>query len=324
MSSDKDNSANILNFFKKRGYTIYLTGNANEGILKARDCFPDLIICQNRMEEKSGLQVYNTLYNDLVKRNTPFFLYLPEYNKEDVVVGLEMGVDSFIISPFDEGTLTKKVNHHLNKSRNSKIIETDEFKPLFETTPVAKFISEQDKIIRTNKAFEKLTGISNRAGKISKIEDIFDFNSEERNTIDLHKCLNGLKDYCLFNAIPLLIKKSVKVDIHLVYTDYLGNGLFMAEVVPSNGENTVNGNEVENTEVSNQHFGSEYSDRIKLTPREKEVLEWSAQGLPIKQIATILKISDRTVEKHRANIMAKTETTSMVEAIYAIRRKMEE
>lgn len=52
-----------------------------------------------------------------------------------------------------------------------------------------------------------------------------------------------------------------------------------------------------------------------LTPREREVLEGLAQGLPNKTIAYNLGISPRTVEVHRANLMAKLEVRSLSDAL---------
>ena len=56
--------------------------------------------------------------------------------------------------------------------------------------------------------------------------------------------------------------------------------------------------------------------KVVLTFRENQVLELSAKGLAIKQIAGELGISARTVEKHRANIMEKTKTNNIVESMY--------
>jgi two-component system, LuxR family, response regulator FixJ len=52
-----------------------------------------------------------------------------------------------------------------------------------------------------------------------------------------------------------------------------------------------------------------------LTPRERDVLQGLAQGLPNKTIAYDLGISPRTVEIHRANLMSKLGVRSLSEAL---------
>jgi two-component system CheB/CheR fusion protein len=49
----------------------------------------------------------------------------------------------------------------------------------------------------------------------------------------------------------------------------------------------------------------------RLTPRQREIMDMVLAGHPSKNIAADLGISQRTVENHRASIMAKTDTKSL-------------
>ena len=58
-----------------------------------------------------------------------------------------------------------------------------------------------------------------------------------------------------------------------------------------------------------------------LTPRELDVVKLIAEAYTNKQIAGILKVSEKTVESHRANVLAKLGMRDRVELVrYAIRR----
>ena len=57
----------------------------------------------------------------------------------------------------------------------------------------------------------------------------------------------------------------------------------------------------------------------KLTCREREVFQLIAEGHPNREVAKLLKISVKTVEAHRANLMAKLDMHSTAElARYAV------
>lgn len=60
-----------------------------------------------------------------------------------------------------------------------------------------------------------------------------------------------------------------------------------------------------------------------LTPREVDVLRLIAQGHTNRQIAQVLNLSVRTVETHRANLMAKLDLHTRVELVhYAIEHNL--
>ena len=62
-----------------------------------------------------------------------------------------------------------------------------------------------------------------------------------------------------------------------------------------------------------------------LTPRELEVVKLIAEAYTNRQIATTLKVSEKTVESHRANVLSKLDMSDRVELVrYAIRRGLVE
>jgi two-component system, LuxR family, response regulator FixJ len=68
--------------------------------------------------------------------------------------------------------------------------------------------------------------------------------------------------------------------------------------------------------AANRDLADDATVRLQvLTPREREVLEGLAKGLPNKTIAYDLGISPRTVEIHRANLMTKLGVRSLSEAL---------
>lgn len=79
--------------------------------------------------------------------------------------------------------------------------------------------------------------------------------------------------------------------------------------------------------VETDDFGGSFISRIKwrvyqaeramegLTPREHEILALVANGHTSRQIATLLKLSTRTVEVHRANLLSKLGARTSAEAV---------
>lgn len=58
----------------------------------------------------------------------------------------------------------------------------------------------------------------------------------------------------------------------------------------------------------------------QLTPREREIVKLIAEGKSNKEVATVLRISIKTVEAHRANLMHKLSLSSLTDLVhYAIR-----
>lgn len=72
---------------------------------------------------------------------------------------------------------------------------------------------------------------------------------------------------------------------------------------------------LQRTEVARERTRDAAVRLQALTPRERDVLDGLADGLPNKTIAFDLGISPRTVEIHRANLMSKLEARSLSDVL---------
>jgi LuxR family quorum sensing-dependent transcriptional regulator len=67
--------------------------------------------------------------------------------------------------------------------------------------------------------------------------------------------------------------------------------------------------------VSNFRKASPPDKRPRLTPREREILQWSAAGKTAEDIGVILNITKHTVESHRRHICDKLDANNLVHAV---------
>lgn len=75
------------------------------------------------------------------------------------------------------------------------------------------------------------------------------------------------------------------------------------------------------TTLVREFLNKRFEDTAALSPREEEVLKLIAQGHTGKEIAELLFLSPKTVERHRTNILDKLKLRDRVELTrYAIRR----
>jgi FixJ family two-component response regulator len=53
----------------------------------------------------------------------------------------------------------------------------------------------------------------------------------------------------------------------------------------------------------------------RLTPREREIMQFVVKGMSNKQMAAHLQLSEKTIEVHRGNVMRKTAAESVAELV---------
>ncbi len=86
-------------------YQLFLSNNGEEGIQKALDLIPDLIISDVMMPKKNGFELCRTLKKNERTSHIPIILLTAKADDESRIGGFEMGADAYLIKPFNEKEL---------------------------------------------------------------------------------------------------------------------------------------------------------------------------------------------------------------------------
>jgi DNA-binding NarL/FixJ family response regulator len=310
----------------ENGYQIFYLNKLDHAIEKLMHETYDLVISENQVDELNGFEVFKILKSYIRNCGVPFFLILDDFDKEDMLIGLEMGIDNFIVSPINEFSVLYKIENHLRKKNELDIFQNTNFKNYFNSSSVSMIFVANNKIELVNQAFCRLNSCSIDKLPGMTIESIYYIAENKQNELNYLRFENGISSECKLNNVKCRINTNYSFNINL-YRGNEFNKTFFGEIMPSflnrllesymdNIQTNLTGLQLNRANLVDKIN----LENVKLTERECMVYELSAIGLPIKIIASKLQLSVRTVEKHRANIMAKTNAKNMIEAIVCIQR----
>ncbi|OGR08465.1 MAG: hypothetical protein A2511_16110 [Deltaproteobacteria bacterium RIFOXYD12_FULL_50_9] len=95
------------------GYSVVVAKNGVEGLLKARELKPQLVVSDINMPGMNGFELCRHIKSDTNISATPVILLTSLSDPTDVISGLECGADNFIVKPYDEGHLLARIKHIL-------------------------------------------------------------------------------------------------------------------------------------------------------------------------------------------------------------------
>ena len=129
-------------------YKVFSFNNGSEGLEKARQLLPDLIISDVMMPEMNGIEMCQILKNDILTCHIPVVLLTVLSDETSQITGFEAGADDYITKPFNPSILLMKVRNILALQNNMR----EQFAKTFMLVPAGDQ-GEMDPIIDKLVAF---------------------------------------------------------------------------------------------------------------------------------------------------------------------------
>jgi DNA-binding response OmpR family regulator len=101
--------------FEMEGFAVLTAHDGEEGLERARDSSPDLVISDIMMPKKSGIELVTALKGDPATAAIPIILLSAKAQANDVRAGLAAGADDYVTKPFEPLDLVDRVNSLLER-----------------------------------------------------------------------------------------------------------------------------------------------------------------------------------------------------------------
>ena len=142
-----------------KNYEIFEAENGNIGLNTAYEIVPDIIISDILLPGKDGMQITETLKNDLRTSHIPIIILTAKGSIEQQIEGLKLKADAYIVKPFNVQYLEETIRNLLRnretlKEHYSIGLPTEGIRTLASKKIDRKFVSEFSSIVENNIANE--------------------------------------------------------------------------------------------------------------------------------------------------------------------------
>jgi len=346
-------AATIKNYLSLNGFSVIHADNGAEGIQMAFASTPDAIVCDINIPVVDGYQVYNILNGTPLTCSIPFIFLTAKTSLKDIRTGMQLGADDYLTKPFEFDDLLNTINTRIEKRKKILQANEEKFVSLLNNSPHGVFICQENRLLEVNRKMAEFFGLSEVAIKSYGLTDLAINDDKEVLQKALNRCIEQqLPELEIdFTGINRHNNKPVSLKLIAGYSFYKGKGCIVGNLISLDSREyatkdvVLSSSDLKELGRAIELFSSDYDlisqglveklsgvfsvnndaseTGVELSTRENEVLAEICKGKSTSEIAETLFISERTVEKHRAAIVQKTQSKNMIEAvIFAIKNNL--
>ena len=156
----------VSTLLQHNGFETVTSGSSAEGLKLAQDEQPDMVLLDVMMPELDGWELCRRIREF---SEVPVMFITAKSGIRDVVKGLEIGGDDYIVKPFDNRELVARVKAHLRRQVNDKkptdelVFNNNELKINF----LSREVHVRERLVDlTPKEFNLLSLLARNAGRV--------------------------------------------------------------------------------------------------------------------------------------------------------------
>jgi signal transduction histidine kinase/DNA-binding response OmpR family regulator len=117
VDDNKDMRTFIKTLLTEEGFMVVEATNGRQGIDRAKEIIPDIIISDIMMPDVDGYRLCRELKQDIKTSHVPIILLSVKYTETEITRGLETGADDYITKPFNMDILLTRVRNLIKQRR---------------------------------------------------------------------------------------------------------------------------------------------------------------------------------------------------------------
>ena len=304
-------------------FNISTVNSIHSGYQTALNLLPDIILL-----DQTSLTLNS--FKNLINFKTTHFLnkcwlimYATKAAKPEIEKSYNSIVNEVFYNSISPSVLCEKIIQRVYVKSTLSNYWKDSFMGLFNLLENPVVLMEQETIIEMNDAFKQTFKIHKNEGL--KLTEFVDCKNKEKVKASLRNFSRGKHMKATANTTLRLKNNKVRnAKISFSKLDKMIEGQLIMMIHFSGEAQNVNDKIGSNSALVNNCFeeNSKLTD-FSFTRREKEIIGFLCKGYKTKEISETLFISPKTIEKHRTNIIKRTNSETILESIiYAINHNL--
>lgn len=173
---DEKDIAQLVKFHLESSYDVTIASSGEQGLAMAEEQTPDLVLLDLMLPEIDGLEVCRQMrQTGAGTENTPIIMVTAKGSEQDIVRGLDMGADDYVVKPFSPKVLVARVNAVLRRNESeAPATDTLQVYDISIDIPRHEVTREGKKLELTYSEFEILLFLAKKPGWVFTRNQIVD------------------------------------------------------------------------------------------------------------------------------------------------------